>query len=126
MARDIELPFLLRDGQFLPGLLALWEEAYRLGADKPLRIDEKPVERGAAAGGDDGDGAGRQRLSIRALRIVTDAAATRAASRRKAHLRASASTSSTPAIPMIASTSPGNPAPLPRSIRLSAAAGISG
>src|SRR6187551_2171301 len=65
MARDIELPFLLRDGQLLPGLLALWEEAYRLEADKPLRIDEKPVERGTAAGGDDGNGAGRDTLDSR-------------------------------------------------------------
>jgi hypothetical protein len=36
MARDIEFPSLLRDGQLLPGLFALWEEAYRIGTDKPL------------------------------------------------------------------------------------------
>jgi len=65
MARDIELPFLLRDGQLLPGLLALWEEACCRGTDKPLRIDEKPVERGTAAGGDDGNGAGRNTLDSR-------------------------------------------------------------
>src|SRR3954470_763187 len=62
MVRGIELPFLRCGSQLLPGLLALWEEAYRLGADKSLRIDEKPVERGTAAGGDDGNGAGRDGL----------------------------------------------------------------
>ena len=59
-------------------------------------------------------------------RIVTVAAVTRAASRRKAALRESASTSSTPGTPRIASTRPGNPAPLPRSIRLCAPFGTSG
>ena len=42
---------------------------------------------------------------------------TLAASSKKAHLRELASISSTPDIPMIASTRPGKPAPLPRSIR---------
>src|SRR3954453_5895597 len=65
MVRGIELPFLLRDGQLLPGLLALWEEAYRLGADKSLRIDETPVERGAAAGGDNANRAGGNGLDSR-------------------------------------------------------------
>src|SRR3954466_10622200 len=44
MARDIEIPLLLRNRQFLPGLFALCKEAYRLGSDKPLRIREKSVE----------------------------------------------------------------------------------
>src|SRR5208337_3210491 len=47
----------------------------------------------------------------------------RAASRRKAHFRESASTSSTSGAPRIARTSPGRPAPLPRSIRLPAESG---
>ena len=36
--------------------LAFWKQAYRLGPDKPLRQNEKPVERGAGPRGHDIDG----------------------------------------------------------------------
>jgi hypothetical protein len=65
MAGGIELPGLPGGGQFLPGLLALWEEAYRLGSDKRLSQNEKPVERSAAAGRHDIDDMRWQRIDSR-------------------------------------------------------------
>jgi hypothetical protein len=52
--RDIEIPGLSCGGHFLPRRSALWKEASRVGADKPLSQNEKPVERRDAAGGHDG------------------------------------------------------------------------
>src|SRR6185503_8065463 len=65
VARDIELPSFFRGGQFLPGLLALWEEAYRPGSDKALCPRQKPVERRAAARRHDVDEVRRQRIDSR-------------------------------------------------------------
>ena len=62
MPGNIHLPGFSCARHFLPSLGALWEEASRVGADKPLSQNEKPVERRAGAGADDGDGAPRQRL----------------------------------------------------------------
>ena len=79
-----------------PGLLALWEQATVSGPINRCDIGEKPVERRAAARGHDIGGTRRQRSRFARCGSCTGAPATRAASRRKAHLRASASTSSTP------------------------------
>src|SRR5204863_10018615 len=46
VARDIELPGSCGGGQFLPGLLALWAEAYGARADEALCPRQKPLQRG--------------------------------------------------------------------------------
>ncbi len=61
----VHCPGLLRRGQFLPRLFALGEETHRIGSDKRLRQNKKPVERRAAARGHDVDDAGRHRLDSR-------------------------------------------------------------
>ena len=101
-------PAFAREGQFLPGPLALGKQADRVGAEKRLGQIEQPVERRQARAVTTSTACGGT-AAMRQGRIVTVAAATRAASRRKAALRESASTSSTPATPRIASTRPGKP-----------------
>jgi len=72
----VHCPGLLRRGQFLPRLFALGEETHRIGSDKRLGQNKKPVERRAAARGHDVDDA-RRTASIRALRMTTGAVAMR-------------------------------------------------
>src|SRR5689334_1423915 len=62
MRRDIDDPALPRRNDFLPRLSALWEEAERTWSDKPLRQNKKPIQRRAAARGNDIKDAWRQRF----------------------------------------------------------------
>jgi hypothetical protein len=87
MARDIKLPALSCGGQFLPGLLALWEEAYRPRSDKPRCQRQKPVERGAAAGGHDIDRVRRQRIDSRVADLYGRAGAPRRLAQKGAFAR---------------------------------------
>src|ERR1051325_2475308 len=67
MARDMEIPCLLCTRHFMPGLLSLGKEAYRLRTDKLLRILKKPVERRAPAGGNYSNRMGRNGLDSRVM-----------------------------------------------------------
>src|SRR6266568_519716 len=58
----VHCPGLAGRGQFLPRPLALREDTYRIGSDKRLRQNKKPVERRAAARRHDVDRVRRHRL----------------------------------------------------------------
>jgi hypothetical protein len=62
MKRDGHCPGSARRGQFFRDARSLQKKAHRFWADKPLRENEKPVERRAAARGHHIGWAGRHRL----------------------------------------------------------------
>ena len=67
MVEDIHRPLRLCGFHLLPRLLALWEEANRRRRNKRLSQNEKPVQNGAAAGGDNGKWMRRQRFDSRVV-----------------------------------------------------------
>ena len=88
MTRDgLHCPGFAGGGQFLLGLRALEKKTGRERSDKPFRQRQKPVERSAAAGGDDIDRMCRDRLDPAGPQHNIDPRRIRAASRRKAALR---------------------------------------